>query len=95
MYSKSVLEIDTRHDLVADWLLVNKVTDNVRNLGADFLLKNDESHMEVIHSYQLIIDLLSERMKSDNISFDEEKFIVEQMINVADKKAIRDTENKQ
>ena len=59
------------------------------------LEKNDIITQKSIEAYQKILDSLSELLQKEYISVDERQFITEKMIEVADKIAVRDTENKE
>ena len=66
------------------------------NTMCDAALKeNSISQKEVIESYKLILDSLSEVLKKDNISPEERAAITDKMILVADKISAKDTENKE
>ncbi|MBQ3151401.1 MAG: hypothetical protein IJB86_09185 [Clostridia bacterium] len=58
------------------------------------LEKNEASQNEVMDSYRGILDSLDMILKKDDISQEEREFIVEKMIQVADKVSEKDTENK-
>lgn len=60
----------------------------------NILDNNKESQSAVIHGYQTILDTLSKRMESENITEVERKSITEDMISVADKIAEADLQNK-
>lgn len=61
----------------------------------DNLLENNkDSQSATIHGYQTILDALSKRMESENITEKERKSITEDMISVADKIAEVDVQNK-
>ena len=55
---------------------------------------NNKSNAEVITNYQKILDDLSKLLDKDEVSFEEKQWIIEKEIEVADKVAILDTENK-
>lgn len=52
------------------------------------------SQRESIEAYKIILTGLSELLNSDNISSEERQWIVEQMVDVADKIAAKDSEHK-
>ena len=58
------------------------------------LEKNDSSQMETISAYRKILDDLGEILKKDDISAEERDCISDKMITIADKIALKDTENK-
>lgn len=58
------------------------------------LEKNDSSQKETISAYRKILDDLGELLKKDSISAEERDAISDKMIMIADKIAMKDTENK-
>lgn len=56
---------------------------------------NDNSQTEVIEAYRKVLDELSVLLQKEETSVDERKYITEKMIEVADKIATKDTENKE
>ena len=58
------------------------------------LEKNDSSQKETISAYRKILDDLGEILKRDDISIEERDSISNKMIMIADKIALKDTENK-
>lgn len=60
----------------------------------NILEKNKDSQFAVIQGYQKILDALSRKMDSENITEEERKSITEDMISVADKIAEIDLQNK-
>ena len=58
------------------------------------LEKNDASQQETISAYRKILDDLGEILKKDDISAEERDSISDKMITIADKIALKDTENK-
>ncbi|MFA9467887.1 hypothetical protein [Streptococcus sp. E24BD] len=57
--------------------------------------KNDKTLSGTITAYQKILDELSILLQKEFISIDERKYITEKMIDIADKIAAKDTENKE
>lgn len=55
---------------------------------------NDESIHTVYDAYNSVITSLQKELERGDISFDEKKYIIEQMKEIADKISIKDTENK-
>ena len=55
---------------------------------------NDESIRAVYDTYNAIIASLQKELDRDNISFEEKKYIIEQMKEISDKISVKDTENK-
>lgn len=55
---------------------------------------NDESIKKVYATYTAIIESLQKELEKENLTFDERKYIIEQMKEIADKVAKKDTENK-
>lgn len=55
---------------------------------------NDKSQLLSIQAYKQILDELSKMLEDGNLTFDEKEKITEQMIAVADKISMKDTENK-
>lgn len=66
----------------------------LKDLCNTALEKNDASQKEVLLTYRKILDDLGEVLKKENITEKEREFVVEKMIMVADKMALKDTENK-
>jgi len=65
------------------------------NTTCDNAMKeNGESQKEVIEAYKKILDDLGERYKKDTITSEERAEIIEQMISIADRISVKDTENK-
>lgn len=60
----------------------------------NILNDNRESQAAVIHGYQTILDALSKRMEMESTSEEDRKAITEDMIEVADKIALSDLQNK-
>lgn len=58
------------------------------------LKSNDDSIREVYVSYSAIIESLQKELDKPDLSFEEKKYIIEQMKDVADKVDKKDTENK-
>lgn len=59
------------------------------------LQKNEESQNLTIQVYKQILDELSYRLRLGNLSKEESEKITEQMIDIADKISLKDTENKE
>lgn len=55
---------------------------------------NDKSIKSVYDTYSAIIESLQKELNKEDLSFDEKKYIIEQMKNIADKVDKKDTENK-
>lgn len=55
---------------------------------------NDKSIQTVYNTYNTIIVSLQKQLDSENLSFEEKKYIIEQMKEIADKVDKKDTENK-
>ena len=73
------------------------VSEMVKQLGDtcnSILEKNDTSTRSVVEAYQKILDDLRLLLQRDDLSFDERQQITSSMIEVADKLAEKDTENK-
>lgn len=65
------------------------------NILCDRSLKsNDSSQMETISAYRKILDDLSERLKKEDLTFEEKRTITRDMIDIADRISEKDTENK-
>ena len=56
---------------------------------------NDKSIQTVYDTYNTIIVSLQKQLDNENLSFEEKKYIIEQMKEIADKVDKKDTENKQ
>lgn len=61
----------------------------------NILADNHESRQMAVSAYYKILDSLQKRLDSPDISEDEQKAITKMMIDIADKIAAKDTENKQ
>jgi len=59
------------------------------------LEKNEESQRLTIHAYKQILDELSNQLHMEDISKEEREKITKQMIEIADKISVKDTENKE
>ena len=55
---------------------------------------NDKSVQAVYDTYNAIIESLQKELEKEDLSFEEKKYIIEQMKDVADKVDKKDTENK-
>lgn len=66
---------------------LNKMCDNA-------LEKNEESQRLTIQAYKQILDELSNQLHMEDLSKEEREKITKQMIEIADKISIKDTENK-
>jgi len=65
------------------------------NVFCDNLIKdNNSSQKDAINAYKLILESLSELLKKEDLSCEEREYITEKMVEVADKIAQKDTENK-
>lgn len=65
------------------------------NVMCDRTLKsNDTSQMEAINAYKEILDVLGERLKTEKLTYSQKDKIVRDMISIADRIAVKDTENK-
>ena len=58
------------------------------------LEKNEESQRLTIQTYKQILDELSNQLHMEDISKEEREKITKQMIEIADKISVKDTENK-
>jgi len=58
------------------------------------LESNNESVKKCYDKYNTIIDVLKKELESENLSFEERKYIIEQMKVIAEKIDKKDTENK-
>ena len=67
--------------------LLNKMCDTA-------LEKNEESQRLTIQAYKQILDELSNQLHMEDISKEEREKITKQMIEIADKISVKDTENK-
>ena len=59
------------------------------------LEKNEESQRLTIHAYKQILDELSNQLHMEDISKEEREKITKQLIEIADKISVKDTENKE
>ena len=66
----------------------------LKNICDTTMKSNDASQMESISAYRKILDDLGEVLKKDEITAEERDSISNKMIMVADKIALKDTENK-
>lgn len=65
------------------------------NIMCDRTLKsNDASQMEAINAYKEILNILSERLKTEKLTYDQKEKVIGDMISVADRISVKDTENK-
>lgn len=58
------------------------------------LVSNDESVTKVYDSYNAIITVLQKELENEELTFDQKKYIIEQMKYIAEKVDKKDTENK-
>ena len=58
------------------------------------LEKNDLSQKESLSAYRKILDDLGELLKKDGVSQEDQELIFDKMVMIADKIALKDTENK-
>ena len=58
------------------------------------LESNNESVKAVYDTYNAIIALLQKELENENLTFEQKKYIIEQMKDVAEKVDKKDTENK-
>lgn len=72
-------------------LMVNELNVMCENIMA----ANESSRKDVVQAYQKILDSLEGLLKKDNLTAEEQHIITLQMIEVADKMADKDSENKQ
>lgn len=74
--------------------MANDVSNKLIEL-CDNAIKSDEfSHKEAIEGYKVVLLSLKEQAKDENISDEFRKIINSQMIEIADKIAVKDTERK-
>lgn len=60
----------------------------------NILKENHDSQMMVIQGYQTILEALSKQLETENLAEEEKKFIIDRMIEVADKIEEADLQNK-
>lgn len=56
--------------------------------------KNDESVQNVYNSYNILLNALQNELNKDELTFEDKKYIIEQMKDISDKINEKDTENK-
>lgn len=66
----------------------------LKDMCRDIIEKNDSSMNAVAVAYNIILDDLSSLLLREDISSEERAYITEKMIEIADKLAAKDTENK-
>lgn len=66
----------------------------LKDMCRDIIEKNDSSMNTVAAAYNIILDDLSTLLLREDISTEERTYITEKMIEIADKLAAKDTENK-
>ena len=71
------------------------IVSGLKQLCEKALEKNEVSSQKSIEAYQTVLNSLSELLQQEYISVDERKYITEKMIEVADKVAVKDSENKE
>ena len=71
------------------------IVSGLNQLCEKALEKNEVSSQKSIEAYQTVLNSLSELLQQEYISVDERKYITEKMIEVADKVAVKDSENKE
>lgn len=66
----------------------------LKNLCIDALTQNNKSNEASINAYSKILDDLGTLLHKEELTFEEKKYITEQMVSIADKISVKDTENK-
>ncbi|WP_049690842.1 hypothetical protein [Anaerococcus jeddahensis] len=66
----------------------------LKNLCSDALTQNNKSNEASINAYSKILDDLGILLHKEELTFEEKKYITEQMVSIADKISAKDTENK-
>lgn len=59
------------------------------------LSSNDVSQKQIIESYMLTLESLYKLLEKENLTMEEMEYITEKMIDITDKIAAKDTENKE
>lgn len=66
----------------------------LKNLCIDALTQNNKSNEASINAYSKILNDLGTLLHKEELTFEEKKYITEQMVSIADKISVKDTENK-
>lgn len=74
--------------------LSEAIVNQLRNMCANSLEKNEESRKSAVEAYDKVLSELSFQIRSKDISEEKREQFIEKMIEVADKIATKDTENK-
>lgn len=73
----------------------NSMIAQLNTMCNNVMEENGESQKAAIEAYKKILDELGELLKKDTINAEERSKITEQMITVADRISVKDTENKE
>lgn len=74
--------------------LATNIIKQLNTMCDNALKENSTSQKDSIEAYKKILNDLGELLKKDNISSEERRVITDKMIEIADKIALKDTENK-
>lgn len=66
----------------------------LRDICDRVLESNDKSQSDAVHAYQTVLNSLAKRLDSGELSVEDQKYFTEKMVEVADKVADLDKENK-
>lgn len=68
--------------------------EQMKEICCDVLAQNNSSTQETYKAYNRVLDDLSFMLKQDSISPEDQKYIINKQIEIADKISTKDTENK-
>ena len=75
--------------------MAKEMTESLNSACESVVEKNNDSRKDTVEAYKSIIDKLANMLDNDNLSESQQKYITETMVMVADKIAVKDSENKQ
>lgn len=71
------------------------MNEHIKEICEKAILSNDESQKCLYQSYKLILDNLSIILNKEDLSTEERYYVTEQMVKIADKLSVKDSENKE
>lgn len=89
---KNLLEIDSFRNITKEKVI--EFVSQIPNMDNDALTQNNKSNEASINAYSKILDDLGILLHKEELTFEEKKYITEQMVSIADKISAKDTENK-
>lgn len=75
-------------------VMAKEMTELLNSACESVIEKNNDSRKDVIETYRSIIDKLASMLDDDDLSESQQRYITETMVNLADKIAEKDNENK-